>query len=89
MPGRLELMMTADHVRLDALLARADADPHAIDEEAFDASGRGLLRHIAMEKVLLPMARRAGRRAARDREAAPRGSWRIAGPSSCLRRMPG
>lgn len=60
MPGRLELMMTADHVRLDALLARADADPHAIDAEAFDAFRRGLLRHIAMEeKVLLPMARAA------------------------------
>lgn len=51
--------MTRDHERLDALLARSDADPARIDGEAFAAFRAGLMRHIAMEeKVLLPEAKR-------------------------------
>ncbi len=58
MPGAVHDFLTRDHQRLDALLARSDADP-AIDREAFAAFRAGLLRHIAMEeKVLLPEARR-------------------------------
>ena len=44
-----------DHVRLDALLARAPYDP-----AAYAGFRKGLLRHIGMEeKVLLPAAQRA------------------------------
>ena len=51
--------MSADHARLDALLARAGAGPDGSLEPAPFAEFReGLLRHIAMEeKVLLPFAR--------------------------------
>jgi hypothetical protein len=52
--------LTADHARLAALLARADAGPDGIDTAAYDAFRRGLLRHIGMEeKILLPAAQRA------------------------------
>lgn len=47
--------LAADHARLEALLARATADPSTIELEAFDAFRAGLLRHIALEeKILLP-----------------------------------
>jgi hypothetical protein len=57
MPGPIEIFMTADHVRLDGLLARADRDD-GIHAGAYAEFRKGLLRHIAMEeKVLLPFAR--------------------------------
>lgn len=57
MIGPIETFMTADHVRLDALLDRADRTT-PIDHEAFETFRSGMLRHIAMEeKVLLPLAR--------------------------------
>ncbi len=56
--GALYAMLADDHARLDALLARALADPDHVDRDAYDAFRAGLLRHIAMEeKVLLPEAR--------------------------------
>lgn len=56
--GPIELFMAEDHVRLDELLATADADANAIDLLVYGQFRRGLLRHIAMEeKVLLPYAR--------------------------------
>jgi hypothetical protein len=57
--GPIEAHLSADHVRLDALLRRADADPARIDREAFAELRAGLLRHIGIEqKILLPDARR-------------------------------
>lgn len=48
-----------DHGRLEALLARASANPRDIDRAAYSEFRRGILRHIRMEeKVLLPDARR-------------------------------
>ncbi len=48
-----------DHRRLDALLARAVAQPESIDRVAYDEFRRGLLKHISMEeKILLPAAQR-------------------------------
>jgi hypothetical protein len=55
--GLVETFMTADHARLDALLARSD-EGDGVDAGAFDLFRRGILRHIAMEeKVLLRFAR--------------------------------
>jgi hypothetical protein len=49
--------LSDDHARLDALLARAAADPQQIDKAAYSEFRRGLLRHIGMEeKILLPTA---------------------------------
>jgi len=57
--GPLYQFLQDDHLRLDELLNRADADPNGIDMDAFEAFRSGLLRHIGMEeKVLLPQARR-------------------------------
>lgn len=57
--GPIHRFLSDDHARLDALFARAVADPAAIDMEAYEAFRAGLLRHIAMEeKVLIPEARR-------------------------------
>jgi hypothetical protein len=42
-----------DHVRLDALLAKAVEDPARIDEAAYREFRAGLLRHIAMEEKVL------------------------------------
>jgi hypothetical protein len=52
--------LNRDHGRLDALLARATADPTRIDAEAYWDFRRRLLRHIALEeRVLFPAVRRA------------------------------
>jgi hypothetical protein len=54
MPGAIHELLSRDHERLDALLARAD-----VDRAAYSELRAGLLRHIAMEeKVLLPEAKR-------------------------------
>jgi hypothetical protein len=51
--------LTGDHARLDALLARAAADPEEFDAGAFEEFRAGLLRHIGIEeKILLADARR-------------------------------
>ena len=60
--GPIESFMTADHVRLDALLDEATRG-ESIDSDAFEKFREGLLRHIGMEeKILLPFAKtkRAG-----------------------------
>jgi hypothetical protein len=58
--GPLFRFFSADHRRLDALLARATAEPDRIDFAAFGEFRGGILRHIGMEeKVLIPAARRA------------------------------
>jgi hypothetical protein len=52
--------LTADHRRLDALLAEALAGDR-FDHDAFEQFRAGLLRHIGIEeKLLLPAARRHG-----------------------------
>ncbi|ABC80221.1 hemerythrin domain-containing protein [Anaeromyxobacter dehalogenans] len=58
--GPISRFLSDDHLRLHGLLARAVADPAAIDRGPYDAFRGGLLRHIALEeKVLLPAAREA------------------------------
>ena len=58
MVGPIEMFLTADHVRIDELLTRADTGDGTIDGEAYAEFRQALLRHIAMEeKVLLPYAR--------------------------------
>ncbi len=58
MIGAIEELMTADHVRLDSLLRRAERKDGTIDAGTYAAFRGGLLRHIAMEeKVLIPFAR--------------------------------
>lgn len=60
MAGSIYDYLADDHERLDALLARAAADPQNIDGSAYAQFRSGLLKHIAMEeKILLPAARRA------------------------------
>ena len=59
MPGVLHDFFGADHRRLDAILARALADPGRVDLAPFGEFRAGLLRHIGMEeKVLFVSARR-------------------------------
>lgn len=63
MDGPIEAFLTEDHVRIDALLARADRGDGTVDAEPYAEFRQGLLRHIAMEeKILLPYAktRRSG-----------------------------
>lgn len=56
--GEIERFMTADHVRLDGLLAASERADGSIDEDLYSRFRHDLLRHIAMEeKVLLPDAR--------------------------------
>lgn len=58
--GPLFRFLSADHLRLDALLQRAMAVPKRVDSGPFEEFRAGLLRHIGIEeKVLLPAARRA------------------------------
>lgn len=45
--------LTADHVRLRALLERATSHPSRIDRPAYEEFRAGLLRHIAMEEKVL------------------------------------
>jgi hypothetical protein len=60
MPGPISQFLADDHARLEALLARAVAQPGAVDLDAFGVFREGLLRHIAVEeKILLPAARLA------------------------------
>lgn len=46
--GTISAFLAADHDRLDAFLARADADP-----DAAEAFRRGLLKHVGMEEMIL------------------------------------
>jgi hypothetical protein len=47
--------LSADHDRLEILLARASATPGKMEMEAYEEFRRGLLRHISIEeKILLP-----------------------------------
>jgi hypothetical protein len=56
--GPIEWFMTEDHVRISALLDRADAGP-TVDADSYARFRHDLLRHIALEeKVLLPAARK-------------------------------
>ncbi|MEW5851262.1 MAG: hemerythrin domain-containing protein [Myxococcota bacterium] len=58
MPGTITEFMREDHARLDRLLDRAVADPHAFDHAAFETFRGGILRHIGMEeKILVPELR--------------------------------
>ena len=59
----LAAWLSADHRRLEDLLARALARPGAVDAAPYAAFRRGLLRHIAIEeKLLMPAAQEvAGR----------------------------
>lgn len=58
MVGPIEEFLSRDHIRLDALLGRADTGQGPIDPDAYEVFRAGLLRHIAMEeKTLLPFAR--------------------------------
>ncbi|HKA33359.1 MAG TPA: hemerythrin domain-containing protein [Candidatus Binatia bacterium] len=59
MGGEIHRYLADDHRRLDALLARAMADPENIDAAAYAGFRTGLLKHIGMEeKVLLPAAQK-------------------------------
>jgi hypothetical protein len=63
MTGLIESFLTADHVRLDALLAQSERADGTIDTDVYAEFRQGLLRHIAMEeKTLLPYgkAKRGG-----------------------------
>jgi hypothetical protein len=58
MAGPIETFLSADHARLDALLAKAERGDGTIDADVYAEFRQGLLRHIAMEeKTLLPFAK--------------------------------
>jgi hypothetical protein len=58
--GAIAELLSVDHDRLDALLAKATAAPDAIEGEAYAAFRAGLAKHIGMEeKILFAAARRA------------------------------
>lgn len=60
MAGAIAELLSADHARLDALLAQSTAT-EVLDLAAYKEFRAGLLRHIAMEeKVLFAEARRRG-----------------------------
>ena len=52
-------LLRDDHRRLDALLKRATAPPGRVNIEVLGEFRAGLLRHIGMEKVLIPASTRA------------------------------
>lgn len=57
-PRLVETFLTADHARLDRLLAASQPPGGEIDPESYARFRHDLLRHIAMEeKVLLPFAK--------------------------------
>ena len=59
----LSVWLSADHRRLEGLLAQALALPEAVDATSYAAFRRGLLRHIAIEeKLLMPAAQEAAGR---------------------------
>ena len=59
-PGPISVFLAGDHVRLDALLARATGSAAGLDAPSFEEFRAGILRHIGMEEmVLLKEARRA------------------------------
>jgi len=59
-PGPISVFLAGDHVRLDALLARATGSAAGLDAPSFEEFRAGILRHIGMEeKILLKEARRA------------------------------
>lgn len=59
MAAELYAYLSADHARLDALLAASLRDDGAVDTATYGEFRRGLLRHIAIEeKILLPEIRR-------------------------------
>ena len=51
--GPIHHLLTHDHARLDALLARSTANPEVVDLAAYQELRAGLLRHIAMEEKVL------------------------------------
>lgn len=54
-------VLSADHNRLDALLAAAVREDGTIDEEKYAQFRRGLLTHIGIEeKILFPEVRKRG-----------------------------
>lgn len=60
MVAAIEKMLSVDHDRLDALLAKAVAPSGEIDREAYAAFRSGLAKHIGMEeKILFAAARRS------------------------------
>jgi hypothetical protein len=58
MAGPVEAFLTADHARIDELLAKAERDDGTIDAAVYAEFRQALARHIAMEeKTLLPFAK--------------------------------
>ncbi len=59
-PRRVAELLTEEHARLHALLARAVLPSGEVDREAYVALRAGLLRHIGIEeKILFPAVREA------------------------------
>lgn len=57
--GPLAQLLCDEHLRIEAGLRAATADPTRFDLDAFEAARVALLRHIGVEeKILLPFARR-------------------------------
>jgi hypothetical protein len=57
MPGKIYHYLAGDHQRLDDLLERATSG-ETIDAAAYQQFRAGLLKHIGLEKILLPAAQR-------------------------------
>jgi Hemerythrin HHE cation binding domain len=59
MAGPISQFLSQDHMRLEALLNQATADPKRVDLASYTQFRAGLLKHIGMEeKILLPAAQR-------------------------------
>jgi hypothetical protein len=54
MAGPIEVFLTADHARLDELLARAVRGDDTIDTEVYAAFRQGLLQHGEIAALLVP-----------------------------------